>query len=92
VHAPQQMERPLLEQSFGTVVRELRTAAGLSQERLAERADLHRNYVGLIERGLNSPTLAAVSALAGALGLLPSELVRLTEERAGLLPTRPVPP
>jgi len=86
------MERPLLEQSFGAVVRELRTAAGLSQERLAERADLHRNYVGLIERGLNSPTLAAVSALACALGLLPSELVRLTEERAGLPPTRPVPP
>ena len=70
--------------AFGNVLRERRTAAGLSQEQLAEAADLHRNYVGLVERGKNSPSLAAIEGLATALGLQPSDLLREAERRASL--------
>jgi hypothetical protein len=37
--------------AFGAVVRKHRKANGLSQEALAERADIHHTHVGLIERG-----------------------------------------
>ena len=67
--------------AFGNVLRERRTASGLSQEQLAEAADLHRNYVGLVERGKNSPSLAAIASLAAALGLEPSALLREAEQR-----------
>ncbi len=56
-------------------------AAGLSQEGLAEAAGLHRNYVGLIERGTSSPSVSALAALADALGRRPSELLRAAEDR-----------
>ncbi len=55
----------------------------ISQEELAHRADLHRTYVSQLERGLKSPSLAAVGALAAALGLRPHELVRAAEEASG---------
>jgi transcriptional regulator with XRE-family HTH domain len=64
---------------FGRVLRDRRLALGLSQEALAARADLHRNYVGEVERGAKCPSLCAVEALAEALGVRPSELVRDAE-------------
>ncbi len=73
-----------LETALGQILRERRLAAGLSQEQLAEAADLHRNYVGLIERGQTSPSLSALTGLAHALGKLPSELLREAEAHAGL--------
>ncbi|MCC6959509.1 MAG: helix-turn-helix transcriptional regulator [Dehalococcoidia bacterium] len=68
-----------LEVAIGAVIRERRLQRGLSQEALAEAADLHRNYVGLVERGQHSASLAALAAIAGALGLKASELIRLAE-------------
>lgn len=55
--------------AFGAKVRERRLAAGLSQEALAERAGLHRNYVGSLERGERNVALVNLYALAGALGV-----------------------
>ncbi len=54
---------------FGRRLRELRTAQALSQEKLAERAGLHRTYVGSVERGERNVSLDAIHALAEALGV-----------------------
>lgn len=61
-------------QAFGDAVRQLRTARGMSQELLAEAADLDRTYVGGIERGTRNPSLKNILRLARALGVPPSQL------------------
>jgi len=53
---------------FGERVRELRHAAGLSQEQLADRSGLHRTYVGSVERGERNISLRNIQRLAVALG------------------------
>jgi XRE family transcriptional regulator, regulator of sulfur utilization len=65
---------------FGSVVRQLREAHSLSQEQLAERADLNRSYIGEIERGSAMPSLATVIKLSSALGVTPSSLLARYEQ------------
>lgn len=64
--------------AFGTLVRELRTAQGLTQEGLAERGGFHRTYPSLLERGLRTPTLSVLFRLADTLGVSPQALVQST--------------
>ena len=75
--------------TFGLVVRALRLERGLSQERLAEMADVHRTYVSMVERGVNAPSLPTVFALARALGLDPEDLVGRTREALTSEPPTP---
>ncbi len=65
------------------MVREARERAELSQERLAELADLHRTYVSMLERGERCPTLTTITKLAKALGARPSELLAAWEAKVG---------
>ena len=60
--------------AFGVVLRRLRKEAGLTQEQLAFEAEVERNFVSLIERGVNQPTIRVIFKLAAALGLAPSKL------------------
>ena len=53
--------------NFGNNVREKRRAAGFSQEELAEKANLHRTYIGMIERAEKNLTLLNIQKLANAL-------------------------
>jgi transcriptional regulator with XRE-family HTH domain len=62
-------------QKFGDVLREARQAANITQEELAFRADLHRTYISLLERGLRSPTLESLFRICEALGEEPESLV-----------------
>ena len=59
---------------FGRTVRTLREARGYSQEELAERASLHRNYVGSLERGERNVAIENIVKLARALSVRPGEL------------------
>ena len=52
---------------FGETVRDLRKAQGLSQEQLAFKADLHRTYIGMIERAEKNITLLNINKIAQAL-------------------------
>jgi transcriptional regulator with XRE-family HTH domain len=60
---------------FGSVVREFRQRAGITQEDLAESAGLHRTYISLLERGLRNPSLTVIGQLASALQVSMAELV-----------------
>jgi transcriptional regulator with XRE-family HTH domain len=53
--------------AFGRRVRQLRIERNLSQEKLAELAELHRNYVGGIERGERNVALINIVKLARGL-------------------------
>jgi transcriptional regulator with XRE-family HTH domain len=59
---------------FGVRVRELRNVAGLTQEALAERANISVDFLSLIERGRNSPSFENIESIASALGLSVVEL------------------
>jgi len=66
--------------TFGAVLREARTASGLSQEDFAHIAQIERSYCSRIELGKSQPTLFMVIRLASALGYEASALVKLVED------------
>jgi XRE family transcriptional regulator, regulator of sulfur utilization len=67
--------------AIGDRVRELRTEAGLSQEALAHRLRLHRNYVGLVERGERSLSLETLARVARTLGVSLAEFFAPFQKR-----------
>ena len=73
--------------AFGRAIRGVRTERGLSQERMAQLADLDRSYVSGIERGERNPSLGNILKLTAVLGVSLSELAaraeRLDSERPG---------
>ncbi len=73
--------RKRLRSAFGNVIREHRIKSQLTQEQLSFRAKLHRTYIGDLERGLKSPTLDVIDALASALGIKPGALVDAATRR-----------
>lgn len=59
---------------FAANLRRARQAAGLSQEELGYRCDLHRTEVSLLERAGREPRLATIVKLAAVLETSPDEL------------------
>lgn len=62
------------QERFAANLRAARTKAGISQEELGDRCDLHRTEISLLERAGREPRLATIVKLAGALGTTPAEL------------------
>jgi transcriptional regulator with XRE-family HTH domain len=60
---------------IGEAIRRFRKRAGLSQEKLAEKADLHPVYVGELERGEEAASVNALVRVARALGVRLRDLV-----------------
>lgn len=69
--------------AFGLVLRTVRKEAMLTQEQLALAADVERNFVSLMERGINQPTVRIIFKLARALGTTPSAMLHLVEKKLG---------
>lgn len=66
--------------AFGQAVRRLRLAKGISQEKLAELAEIHRTYIGDVERGTRNIALVNMSRIAGALKVPLSRLIAEMED------------
>ena len=56
-----------LSKDFGTIIKELRNAKSISQEELGFRSNLHRTYIGMIERGEKNITLENIDKIAKGL-------------------------
>ena len=65
---------------FGLRLREVRRKAGVSQEKLAELAGLHRTYVSSVERGLRNISLENIDRLATALNVEMADLMPKREK------------
>ena len=68
-----------VEKKFGQKVRQLREAKGLSQEKLAFQAGIHRTYLGGIERGERNPSLRNIAVIAKALGVTIADLFQFED-------------
>jgi transcriptional regulator with XRE-family HTH domain len=66
---------------FGKRLREIRERVGVSQEKLAELAELHRTYVSSVERGKRNISLVNIERLAHALGVSLAELMPDTQAK-----------
>jgi transcriptional regulator with XRE-family HTH domain len=70
------MKNDILTQ-FGSRVKELRTKSKLTQEQFAQKTGLHKNYIGMVERGERNPSLINIQIIANGLEISISELMLL---------------
>jgi transcriptional regulator with XRE-family HTH domain len=69
------MKKAILKK-FGDKMREERKKLNLSQEELASRANVHRTYIGMIERAEKNITLENIEKISKALGLKISDFLK----------------
>ena len=78
------MPRQGIFSTFGPLVKKHRLAKKMSQEALAEKADVHPTYIGLLERGKRVPGIDVAERIANALGRKLSQLIAKAERTASL--------
>lgn len=67
--------------AFASVLRDARLGAGLTQEDLAERADVSVRFISFLETGRRQPSLSALVAVSQGLGIKTSALMIAVEHR-----------
>lgn len=72
----------MINNSFATVLRQLRIQKGLSQEQLGFKADLHRTYISQLERCLKSPSLKTLRKITSILEISLSDFMKLVEQES----------
>jgi transcriptional regulator with XRE-family HTH domain len=75
------LSKPSLAEVLGDEIRKARVAAGLTQEELAFKAKLSRNYVSLLELDAKSPTVETLARLCKPLNVKVSALIARTEKK-----------
>ena len=73
---PKQLDHTPARVLFGQALRKAREEQKLSQEELANRAGLHRTYIGQVERGERNISIDNLEHLAHAVGLAAWEMIR----------------
>lgn len=69
------MNSSILEK-FGQQLKKLRTEKNLTQEQFAQKCGLHKNYIGMVERGERNPSLINIEIIAKGLEISISELMK----------------
>lgn len=77
-----------LRATLGHTIRDLRSAAGFSQEKFAAAVGLHRTFMGNLERGRTNPSLETLERIARVLGLSVAALMGAVEQRRGAEPAQ----
>lgn len=71
----------MIQKKLGRRIATLRRGKGYTQERLAERTGYSVEFISLVERGVNAPSVVGCAALAKALGVSLAELFTFEEAR-----------
>lgn len=71
----------LLKESLSQNIKRLRKERGISQEKLALRAEIDRSYMSELERCLANPSIDALLRISNALEVSPSELLQVAKKR-----------
>lgn len=61
---------------FGLRLKQLRQEKGLTQEQFAKNCGLHKNYIGMIERGERNPSLKNIEIVANTFNISISEMMK----------------
>jgi transcriptional regulator with XRE-family HTH domain len=69
-----------IQEKIGIALRSYREQSGLSQEQLSFKANLHRTYVGSVERGERNISVINIIALCKALKVKPSDLFKSLDD------------
>jgi transcriptional regulator with XRE-family HTH domain len=69
------MTKDKILQKLGSTLKKERERIGLTQEELANKANLHRTYIGFVERGERAPNVESLIKLSKGLGLKAHELL-----------------
>jgi transcriptional regulator with XRE-family HTH domain len=73
---------PALKQALSVNIKRLRKEQGISQEKLALKAEIDRSYMSQVERCLANPSIDALLRISNALEVAPSELLLLAKKKA----------
>ncbi len=72
---------PLLKKALSANIKRIRLEQGISQEKLALKANIDRSYMSELERCLANPSIEALVRIGNALEVSPSELLQLDDEK-----------
>ena len=72
---------PALKQALSVNIKRLRKEQGISQEKLALKAEIDRSYMSQVERCLANPSIDALLRISNALDVTPSELLQLGRKK-----------
>lgn len=70
---------PALKLALSTNIKRIRKERGISQEKLALKADIDRSYMSELERQLANPSIEALLKIGNALEVAPSELLKISK-------------
>ncbi|ETT56793.1 helix-turn-helix domain-containing protein [Paenibacillus sp. FSL R7-269] len=73
------MSQPILKQIIGKTIKAIRMKQGLSQEDLADKCDVDRSYISMIEVGRNEPSVTKIFDLCKGLNIRPSDFFKMIE-------------